>query len=303
MKHSTIGSYIRFLRTQNNMTQAKLAAKLGVTDKAVSKWERDLSYPDIALFPKLADCLGVSVNDLLNESIDEGHPSRLEQIYEMSSDFRTPLHMILGCVVMAEMHIDDRELMQKYLQSIRISGEYLLKTINRAMEVVCQAVSTMQGTSVSENAATLEASLKEPPGSRVSIAERFDFSGKRILIAEDMELNREIAGELLKQTGAVTEFAVDGQACLDRITEAPAGYYDLVLMDIAMPNMDGLEATRRIRQLPDAKKASVPIVAVTANAGERDRKLAMESGMDAFTEMPFCMDRLCETMKQFLDKT
>ena len=161
----------------------------------------------------------------------------------------------------------------------------------------------MQGTSVSENAATLEASLKEPPGSRVSIAERFDFSGKRILIAEDMELNREIAGELLKQTGAVTEYAVDGQACLDRITEAPAGYYDLVLMDIAMPNMDGLEATRRIRQLPDAKKASVPIVAVTANACERDRKLAMESGMDAFTEKPFFMDRLFETMKQFLYKT
>lgn len=303
MKQSTLGPYIRSLRTQNHMTQVMLAAKLGVTDKAVSKWERDLSYPDIALFPKLADCLGVSVNDLLNESIDEEHPSRLEQIYEMSSDFRTPLHMILGCVDMAEMHIDDRELMQKYLQSIRISGEYLLKTINRAMEVVCQAVSTMHVPPGSENAATLEASLKEPPGSRVSIAERFDFSGKRILIAEDMELNREIAGELLKQTGAVTEFAVDGQTCLDRITEAPAGYYDLVLMDIAMPNMDGLEATRRIRQLPDAKKASVPIVAVTANACERDRKLAMESGMDAFTEKPFFMDRLFETMKQFLYKT
>ena len=69
MKQSTLGTYIRSLRTQNHMTQAQLAEKLNVTDKAVSKWERDLSYPDIALFPKLADILGVNVNDLLYESI------------------------------------------------------------------------------------------------------------------------------------------------------------------------------------------------------------------------------------------
>ena len=77
MKQSTLGTYIRSLRTQNHMTQGQLAEKLNVTDKAVSKWERDLSYPDIALFPKLADILGVHVNDLLRECVDEGQPSRL----------------------------------------------------------------------------------------------------------------------------------------------------------------------------------------------------------------------------------
>ena len=104
MKQATLGSYIRYLRTQNHMTQSQLAEKLNVTDKAVSKWERDLSYPDIALFPKLADILGVDVNDLLNECMEEGQPSRLVQIFEMSQDIRTPLHIILGCADMAANH-------------------------------------------------------------------------------------------------------------------------------------------------------------------------------------------------------
>ena len=120
---TTFGSYIRSLRTQNGMTQAQLADRLCVTDKAVSKWERDLSYPDITLFPRLADLLGVTVDDLLRESKNGGQPSRLLQIFEMSHDIRTPLHIILGCANMA---------------SIRISGEYLLQVIDRVMEVTHQ---------------------------------------------------------------------------------------------------------------------------------------------------------------------
>lgn len=103
---TTFGSYIRSLRTQNGMTQAQLADRLCVTDKAVSKWERDLSYPDITLFPRLADLLGVTVDDLLRESKNGGQPSRLLQIFEMSHDIRTPLHIILGC---ANVHERERK--------------------------------------------------------------------------------------------------------------------------------------------------------------------------------------------------
>ena len=110
MKKNTLGAYIRALRLQNQMTQSQLASKLNVTDKAVSKWERDLSHPDVALFPKLADSLGVTVNDLLKESVGEGPPSRLALIFEMSHDLRTPLHIILGCADMAEAHYEDKEL-------------------------------------------------------------------------------------------------------------------------------------------------------------------------------------------------
>ena len=136
LKQSTLGSYIRFLRTQNHLTQVQLADQLHVTDKAVSKWERDLSYPDMALFPKLADILGVNVNDLLKECLDEGQPSRLVQIFEMSQDIRTPLHIILGCADMAANHYEDRELVLRYLQSIRISGEYLLKSVDGISQVI-----------------------------------------------------------------------------------------------------------------------------------------------------------------------
>ena len=115
-----------------------------------------------------------------------------------------------------------------------------------------------------------------------------------------MEINREIAREMLRQTGAAIEFAVDGVDCLEKVTKAPADYYDMILMDISMPNMDGIEATRRIRQLTDRKKAVIPIIAVSANVNETDRNNALEAGMDAFTEKPIYIDKLFEAMKQHL---
>ena len=134
MRQSTLGSFIRFLRKQNQMTQAQLADLVGVTDKAVSKWERDVSYPDISIFPKLADIFGITVNDLLRECTDDGQPSRLLRVYEMSHDIRTPLHIILGCVDMAETYHADENMLLRYLESIRVSGEYLLRVLDRVLE-------------------------------------------------------------------------------------------------------------------------------------------------------------------------
>ena len=102
MKQSTLGSCIRTLRMQNNLTQLQLAELLGVTDKAVSKWERDLSYPDIALFPKLADILGTTVDGLLRECKETCQPSKLLQAFEMSRDIRMPLHIILAVLKSSE---------------------------------------------------------------------------------------------------------------------------------------------------------------------------------------------------------
>ena len=247
MKQSTLGSRIRTLRIQNQMTQVQLAARVGVTDKAVSKWERDLSYPDIALFPRLADVLGVTVNDLLLECAEECRPSRLLRAFEMSRDIRAPLHFMLGLVEIAKNYYNEPEKLQRYLKGIRISG-------------------------------------------------------KRILIAEDVAINREIAAEILHQTGAETEFAENGRVCLEMVEAAPAGGYDLILMDLMMPEMDGLEAARRIRALPDREKASVPIIALTTNVDEKDRKAAFEAGMDAFTEKPIFVDRLFGTMGKYLHR-
>lgn len=296
MEKNTLGAYIRTLRLQNQMTQSRLAEELNVTDKAVSKWERGLSYPDIAIFPKLADILGVNVSDLLKESLGENPPSRLVQIFEMSHDFRTPLHIILGCTDMAETHYENKDRVLRYLQSIRASGEYLLEIINKIMQTAHQGQAATANSG--SNTANLDDCLKKGTVGRQCLTGVYDFSGKRILIAEDMEINREIVGELLRQNGAGIEFAEDGQICLEKVTAAAAGYYDLILMDVKMPNLDGIEATKRIRRLPDAEKASVPIIAVTANVHEKDRSAAIAAGMNAFTEKPISAEKLFEVMNR-----
>ncbi len=84
------------------------------------------------------------------------------------------------------------------------------------------------------------------------------------------------------------------------IERAPADYYDIILMDLSMPNLDGIEATRRIRELSDIKKAETPIVAMTANVNEKDRNAAFEAGMNAFIEKPIYIDKLYATLKEFL---
>lgn len=240
--------------------------------------------------------------DLLNESIDEGQPSRLVRIFEMSHDIRTPLHIILGCADMAENHYEDKDMLFRYLRSIRVSGEYLLNTFDRVMIAADQSSKAVQDGLGGAESVGLEEYLNERRQNNQDYYRSYNFSGKRVLVAEDMELNREIAGEILKQTGAAIEFADDGQICLDKVIAAPAGYYDLILMDVMMPNMDGIEATRQIRQLEDKAKASIPIIAVSANIYEKDRNAALEAGMDAFTEKPIFIDKLFETMKQHLQE-
>ena len=115
---------------------------------------------------------------------------------------------------------------------------------------------------------------------------RKDLRGLRLLLVEDNELNREIASELLSMYGASIDTAENGQIAVDKIAGAEAGRYDLILMDIQMPVMDGYQAAREIRKLPDPEKAGIPIVALTANAFEKDRKLALEAGMQDHVTKP-----------------
>ena len=302
MKQSTLGSCIRTLRMQKNMTQLQLAELLGVTDKAVSKWERDLSYPDIALFPKLADILGTTADGLLRECKEICQPSKLLQAFEMSRDIRLPLHIILGCAEIIRNNHDDPETLQKYLDGIKISGEYMISVFDRIQNEDTSSGNQdgcREGYSISlEN---IERYLQEKIASGQAPTRNISFSGKRILVVDDMEINREIAAEMLKQTGAIAEFAEDGQTCLEKVASAPAGYYDLILMDVMMPHMDGLEATRRIRQLPDSGKAGIPIIAMTTSVSEKDRKGAYAAGMDAFEEKPIFIDKLFETIGRLLN--
>lgn len=123
--------------------------------------------------------------------------------------------------------------------------------------------------------------------------------GKRILLVEDNELNAEIASTLLEDCGILVEHAEDGEIAVSMIKNAEAGYYDMLLMDIQMPRLNGYEATKIIRRLPD-KRAAVPIIAMTANVFEEDRKAAFEAGMDAHIAKPIEKAKMLGTMAKVL---
>lgn len=126
------------------------------------------------------------------------------------------------------------------------------------------------------------------------------FKGKKILLAEDNELNREIAVELLKEAGFILDTAEDGTIAVEKMRTAKPGQYDLILMDIQMPIMDGYEATRQIRKLENPETANIPIVAMTANAFEEDRQKALEAGMNEHVSKPIDLARLLEAVKKVL---
>ena len=130
--------------------------------------------------------------------------------------------------------------------------------------------------------------------------EDVDFSGKTVLLAEDNEMNQMIATEILKAHGFTVEIAGDGGEAVEKMLEAPAGHYDVILMDIQMPRMNGYEAARRIRALEDPGRAGIPIIAVTANAFEEDRREAMEAGMNGHLAKPYDIPRMMETLQNIL---
>ena len=128
-----------------------------------------------------------------------------------------------------------------------------------------------------------------------------DFSGKRVLLAEDNELNQMIAVSILEGAGFAVDIAEDGDVAVRKMEENPADYYDIVLMDIQMPNMDGYTAAGKIRAMEDPQKAQIPIIAVTANAFEEDRKIALEAGMNGHLAKPYDIPMMMETIANLLN--
>ena len=144
-------------------------------------------------------------------------------------------------------------------------------------------------------AALTHTQLEEPS---MKLPQHTDYTGKKILLVEDNELNREIATAILEEAGLQVDAVEDGTDAVQRMTETPEGSYDLILMDIQMPRMDGYTATRKIRALSNPKKANIPIVAMTANAFDEDRQKAFSAGMNAHIAKPINVTVLIKTLDE-----
>ena len=150
---------------------------------------------------------------------------------------------------------------------------------------------------------TLMSALGQKPADavqRLLPEKNADFKGKHILLVEDNELNREIAQEILQEYGFLVDTAENGAVAVEKVSTAAPGSYDLVLMDVQMPIMDGYTATRRIRALDDPARAKLPILAMTANAFDEDRRNALESGMNGFLSKPIVIGDLVQELHKIL---
>ena len=150
---------------------------------------------------------------------------------------------------------------------------------------------------------TLMSALGQKPADavqRLLPEKNADFKGKHILLVEDNELNREIAQEILQEYGFLVDSAENGAVAVEKVSTAAPGSYDLVLMDVQMPIMDGYTATRKIRALDDPARAKLPILAMTANAFDEDRRNALESGMNGFLSKPIVIDDLVQELRKIL---
>lgn len=130
---------------------------------------------------------------------------------------------------------------------------------------------------------------------------KLDFQGKKILLVEDNELNQEVAVEILQEAGFVVEVANDGADAVEIMKLAKPNQYDVILMDVQMPHMNGYEATRQIRKLQNPVTAEIPIIAMTANAFDEDRKVAFDAGMNGFVLKPIEIPKLIEALENVLD--
>ena len=197
-------------------------------------------------------------------------------------DIRAALYTIGGNTDIAAKNLKNTARVSECLRKIR--------TTNKQVEALLNDAVTGQEPAADRPAESVTTASFNPEAVR----------GHRVLVVDDNQFNREIARDTLEDNGLIAEECSGGIECLEKIKNAPAGYYSCILMDVQMPDMDGLEAARHIRAIPNRAKAGVPIIAMTANAFDEDRRKSFEAGMDAHLIKPVDGEKMIRTLAKFI---
>ena len=257
------------------------------------------------LFIVLAIVVTAAVVLLIVSMINRSKKEREEMIKAQSSEeanyllnlsyeLRTNMNTITGYTNLLKQHLGDDEKASKYLKTIEVSSNRILDVINTLPLIATQG-STEGSLSKMEDGSDSD--------ERPHLTTR-DLIGKNALVVDDVELNREIAKDVLEEYGMHVDAASNGsealELCKSRMGAENGQSYDLILMDIQMPGMDGYETTKQIRSLPDENINKIPIVALTVNFMDIDKKKAYGCGMNAYIIKPLHVDELLEAIEKSL---
>lgn len=222
---------------------------------------------------------------------EEAERESLDHV-NMSRDIRTQINAVMGMTMIAGANADRPDKVKECLGSIAASSRRLMKLVD-----------TLLGAEHDENRRDRgPAEARDTEKHSANCLEIFaneDHSGKRILLVEDNDINREIAVEILKTTGVAIDTAENGKEACDKIASYPEDRYDLVLMDIQMPVMNGYEATAAIRAM-DGRRKDIPVVAMTANAYAEDVRRAANAGMNGHIAKPIDLEKLKNVLSKWL---
>ena len=219
----------------------------------------------------------------------------INEVLEMARIENGKISMVIDSIPSADK---DRITVQTVIEDNGIGMGIVKKYIDLMGGTVLVESEQGKGTKVT---LTISHKLAERPVEKEECQEEeMNFAGTNILLVDDVMINLEIAKEILLEAGGTVDTAQDGEECVRKIKEYSAGTYALILMDVQMPKMDGYQATREIRKLSDKEKAGIPIIAMTANAFDTDKKSALESGMNGFAEKPINIKGLLKEITRVL---
>ncbi len=236
------------------------------------------------------------------EAANMASSAKSDFLVRMSHDIRTPLNAIIGMTAIAGTQLNNPDRVSNCLNKIMISCKHLVERIDEVLDINRIESGKVDFGDGAENVPNEDAEDDAAQASHIKELAAENFSGYRALLAEDNDLNAEMAEEILGMTGLVVEHAWNGQEAVNMIATAADGYYDIVFMDIQMPVMDGLEAAKAIRALNREYADRLPILAMSANAFTEDVQASLASGMNEHLTKPLDFNRLKQALEKWIQK-